>query len=143
MDTIMIIRDSVATCVNKTAEICQPCLKEAGTAWQDVVLQGILYAMILCLAYWVSSGFFKWLNQRSTMKAKAFLEKNNCERKQMSDLQDKLLSYYKDRLIKDKKDDKGNVIVYDEDNCKEYVELLSNMIRELSSNNIKANDKEA
>lgn len=143
MDTIMIIRDSVATCVNKTAEICQPCLKEAGTAWQDVVLQGILYAMILCLAYWVSSGFFKWLNQRSTMKAKAFQEKNNCERKQKSDLQDKLLSYYKDRLIKDKKDDKGNVIVYDEDNCKEYVELLSNMIRELSSNNIKANDKEA
>lgn len=143
MDTIMIIRDSVATCVNKTAEICQPCIKEAGTAWQDVVLQGIFYAMILCIAYWVSSGFFKWLNQRSTMKTKAFQEKNNCERKQKSDLQDKLLSYYKDRLIKDKIDDKGNVIEYDEGNCKEYVELLTNMIRELSSNNIKANDKEA
>lgn len=77
------------------------------------------------------------------MKTKAFQEKNNCERKQKSDLQDKLLSYYKDRLIKDKIDDKGNVIEYDEGNCKEYVELLTNMIRELSSNNIKANDKEA
>lgn len=33
MGTIMIIRDSVTTCVKGTAEICQPCVKDSGTNW--------------------------------------------------------------------------------------------------------------
>lgn len=142
MDTIMIIRDSVVTCVNKTAAICQPCVKEAGTSWQDVALRGLLYAFVLCLAYWIITGIIKWLNQKTTMNAKALQEKISSERKQKSDLQDKLLSYYKDRLIKDKKDDKGNMIVYDEENCKNFVEQLTNMINNLSKAP-KEYDKEA
>lgn len=50
MDTILIIRDSVACCVNKTAEICQPCIKEVGASWQDVVFVGIICAAILIIA---------------------------------------------------------------------------------------------
>lgn len=123
--------DSVAMCMKKTAATCLPSINETGTTWQDVVLRGLLYAFILCLAYWAITEFFKWLNQQSEMKAKALQDKINSKRKQQTDLQDKLLNYYKDRLIKDKKDDKGSVITYDEDNCQKYVEQLTKMIDDL------------
>ena len=58
-------------------------------------------------------------------------EQEKSNKKQRIDLQDKLLIFYEDRLIKNKKDDKDNVIVYDEENCKKYVEQLTNMINEL------------
>jgi len=50
MDTIMIIRDSVACCVRKTAEICQPCVKEAGTNCQDVTIVFIICVAIVVVA---------------------------------------------------------------------------------------------
>lgn len=180
MDTIVIIRDSVAMCAKEMHAICSPCVKEAETNWQDVFIVFIICLTLLIIALNGICNYFKWKKYEKVASADAAKEKrkNDVEdrqwklsvdkdahdlkrkedeedhdkkleekqvdfdkeqkveqekrnKKQRSDLQDKLLIFYEDRLIKDKKDDKGNVIVYDEDNCKEYVEQLKNMINEL------------
>lgn len=191
MDTIMIICDSVATCVNKTVDICRPCVKEAGTNWQDVSIVFLICLTLLIIALSALCKYFKWKKYEKDASVNAAKEKrkNDVEdrqwklsvdreahelkrkedkddydkkleeeqkarelkrneeqvdndkrqkdeqeksnKKQRSDLQDKLLIYFEDRLIKDKKDDKGNVIVYDEESCKNYVEQLTNMINEI------------
>lgn len=127
MDTLLVIRDSVAVVTDKAALACQPCIN-GGTTWQDVVLRGLEYAFFLCLAYWIISGFFKCLNQWLAMKTKNVQEQINCDRKQKSDLLDKLLSYYKDRLIINRKDDNGNPIEYDKDICDAYTKRLEDML---------------
>lgn len=53
MDTIMIIRDSVAMCVNKTAEIYQPCVQESDISWQAVLLVGIICATFIILVVFI------------------------------------------------------------------------------------------
>ena len=131
MDTILIIRDSVATCVNKTTEICPPCMKVTDSFWSEIFSKSVLYITILLIAYWILKGFFNWIIQMSLLIIKRKDDVGDRRWKQKADLQDKLLNYYKDRLIKDKKDDKGNVIMFDDDNCKKYVEQLTNLINEL------------
>ena len=180
MDTIMIICDSVATCVKGTVDTCQPCVKEAGTTWQDVSIVFLICLTLLIIALYAICKYYKCKKDEREASTNAAREKrkNDVEdrqwklsvdkeahelkrkedkddhdkkleeeqvnydkeikeeqekrnKKQRSDLQDKLLIFYEDRLIKDKKDDLGNVIVYDEDNCKNYVEQLKNMINEL------------
>lgn len=136
MDTILIIRDSVAMCLNKTAEICQPCVNETGTNWQDILIVVAICMTIAIIAISICNRYFKWKDDERDALIKADEEKRkneekDRERKQKTDLKDKLLNYYKNRQIKDKKDDKGNVIVYDEDSCNKYVEQLTKMINEL------------
>ena len=136
MDTILIIRDSVAMCVNKTAEVCQPCVKENGTNWQDVIIWVTLFVVFAYIARYCIKQYFKWKKDERVMSVDEAKEKKENEEfdrkwKQKTDMKDKLLNYYKERQIKDKKDDKGNVIVYDEDNCNKYVEQLTKMINEL------------
>jgi hypothetical protein len=60
MDTIVIIRDTVATCVKKTVDICQPCVKEAETNWQDVTIVAIICITILILALIGICRYFRW-----------------------------------------------------------------------------------
>ena len=67
MDTILIIRDSVATCVNKTAEICPPCMKVTDSFWSDIFSKSVLYITILLIAYWILKGFFNWIIQMSLL----------------------------------------------------------------------------
>ena len=196
MDTIMIIRDSVATCVYKTAITCQPCVKEAGTTWQDVAIVFLICSTLVIIALYAICRYYRCKKDESDasvalakvkrdndvkdrewklrvdkeaheLKRKEEKEDHELKRneekedhekkleeeqkahrlkreeeeedynkrqkeeqedynkKQRSDLQDKLLSYYKDRLIKNIKDE------YNEENCQNYVEQLTNMINEL------------
>jgi len=133
MDTILIIRDSVASCVKKTAEICQPCVKEIGTSWQDVVMTGLMYAFILCLVYLLLNGFLKWWNQMFLAKTKRKHEMEDRKLKQKADLEDKLLSHLKD-FAEIKRDKDGKVIPkFDKDASNEYTKMLDQMIKERSS----------
>lgn len=84
MDTIMIIRDSVAMCMNKTAEMCHPCVKEAGTCWQDIVIVGIVCAAIASIAIYAVYRYFKWKEYERTAIANAatIKRKNDVEDRQ-------------------------------------------------------------
>ena len=135
MDTMMIC-DCIAPSVKKAAT-CQPCLNVTCTNCNDAVIVGIICATILIIALVGIIGYFAMkVGERKASKEaeteRRENEENDRKWKQKADMQDKLLSYYKDRLIKDKKDDKGNVIVYDDDNCNKYVEQLKNLINELN-----------
>ena len=59
MDTLLVIRDSVATCVNKTDTICQSCVKEAETTWQDVSIALIICLTIMIIALYAIYKYFK------------------------------------------------------------------------------------
>ena len=64
------------------------------------------------------------------MKAKVLQDKIIFERKQKTDLQDKLLNYYKDRLIINKEDDKGNLIEYNQEICDAYIKRIEEMLNQ-------------
>jgi uncharacterized protein YxeA len=91
MDTIMIIRDSVATCVNKTAEMCQPCVKGVGNSYNDVVIVGIICGAILLLAIIAVVAYFKQKSYErkaleETFSKKQDEEKENRENKKKADV---------------------------------------------------------
>lgn len=153
MDTIMIIRDSVATCVNKTAEIYQPCVKETGTCWQDIVIVGIVCAAIASIAIFAVYRYFKWKDdERAAIANAATIKRKNEENdrnskleadsqardqsnedhilKRKEQLEDKLLCYLENR-IKD-----GETIAEDD----RFVEELQKIIHTII---ISDNDKEA
>lgn len=77
MDTIMIIRDSVVTCVNKTATICQPCVKEAETTWQDVFVVSLICLTLLVIALFAIHKYFKWKKYEKDVSVNAAKEKRN------------------------------------------------------------------
>lgn len=142
MDSTTTICDSVATCVNKTAEICQHCVKEVTTSWQDVVMTGLEYAFILCLAYLLLNSFLKWWTQRFLTKTKRNHEMEDRKLKQKADLQDKLLSFQKD-CAEIKRDDHGNICPkykYEDSAYKDYKNTLVKLINE---EKLESNDKEA
>lgn len=133
MDTILIIRDSVASCVNKTAEICKPCAKEAETNWLDVLIVGIICATIIIIVIKVTCRYFKLREaEREAQQKVAGNKRNNeiddREWKQMADLKDRLLSLQKD-CAEIKYDDHGNPCPKYEDNAyKDYRNTLVKMI---------------
>ena len=122
MDTIMIICDSVACCMGKTAEICQPCVNEAGANDNDMIIVAIICGTILVIAIVAIMRFFKWkdderkANGGETSAEKVVREQKECTEKQSADekaydlkkkdhelkrreeLQDKLLSYLESRI---------------------------------------------
>lgn len=59
MDTIVIIRDSVAMCVNKSAEICQPCVKTTEISWLDLGAIFLICVSVLVIAIYGISAYFK------------------------------------------------------------------------------------
>lgn len=153
MDTIMIIRDSVATCVNETAAICQPCVKEAETNWQDVLIVVAICMVFAFIAISICNRYFKWKDDERTAIANAATIKRKNEEddrnskigadlqardqsnedhmlKRKEQLEDKLLCYLENR-IKD-----GEAIAEDD----RFVEELQKMIDAIIINN---NDKEA
>lgn len=77
MDTILIIRDSVASCVNKTAEICQPCVKETGTNCLDVVIVFIICVAIAVIAIYAIRRYFKWKDDERSALANATQQKRS------------------------------------------------------------------
>lgn len=77
MDTILIIRDSVASCVKKTAEICQPCVKEAETNCLDVVIVFIICVAIAVIAIYAIRRYFKWKDDERSASANAAKQKRS------------------------------------------------------------------
>lgn len=59
MDTLMIIRDSVATCVKGTVATSQPCVNNTDTCCSDVIITGIICLTILLLAIIAVCTYFK------------------------------------------------------------------------------------
>ena len=60
MDTTMAFCDSVATCMKETAAICQPCVKEAGTTWQDVSIVFLICLTLLIITLYAIFKYFNW-----------------------------------------------------------------------------------
>lgn len=77
MDTIMIIRDSVATCVNKMATICQPCVKETGTSWQDVAIVFLICLTLVIIALYAISKYYKCKKDEREASASSTKEKRD------------------------------------------------------------------
>ena len=151
MDTIMIIRDSVATCVNKMATICQPCVKEPDTNWQDVIIWVTLF---IAFAYVVRYGikqYFIWKKAEraandAITNAKREQDKNDRDWKQKADLKNKLLDIQKDHA-EIKRDEHGNLYKkYDDSAYAKYEKTLKALINDeklIINDDITNNGKEA
>jgi hypothetical protein len=79
MDSTMTICDSVATCVNKTAEICQHCVKETETSCLDVAIVFIICVAIAVVAIYAIRRYFKWKDDERTALANAAQQKRSYE----------------------------------------------------------------
>lgn len=78
MDTIMIIRDSVATCVKGTAETCQACVKEVETTWQDVAIVFLICLTLLIIALYAICKYYKCKkDERDASTDTAMKERDN------------------------------------------------------------------
>ena len=77
MDSTMTICDSVATCVNKTAEICQHCVKETETNCLDVAIVFIICVAIAVVAIYAIRRYFKWKDDERTALANAAQQKRS------------------------------------------------------------------
>ena len=60
MDTLIVLRDSVAFVGEKASIVCQPCIKEVGTTWLDVGIVGFICAAIAVIVCYGSYRYFKW-----------------------------------------------------------------------------------
>lgn len=169
MDTIMIIRDSVATCLKETAEICLPCVKEAETSWQDVIIWVTLFVAFAYVVRYGIKQYFKCKKDERDASAVSAKEKREndvkdrqwklevdkeahelkrkeeqeaLDKKRRTDLQDKLLCQLKD-LAEIERDADGNEIIKNNDNSKEYITMLQTMISKLDSPTNTPNEQEA
>lgn len=122
----MIIRDSVAMCVNKTAATCQPCVKEAETCCNDVVIVGIVCVTILLLAIISVFAFLKWKADERKIPAS---QVNSCGD---SGSNDKVKTEYINKLLKhfESLTVEENVAKYNKDGSKKYIKELKNLIKE-------------
>ena len=154
MDTIMIICDSVAMCVKKAADVCQPSVKDYGTNNNDIIIVAIICGTILIIAIVAIMRFFKWKDderkanggetsaekdarekkeraEKKSADMNAYnLSKKDHELKRKEELQDRLLSYLESR-IKD-----GETIAEDD----KYVAELTQCINAI---HIESNDQKA
>ena len=128
MNTIMIICNSIASHVNKTAEICLPCVNDSGTCWQDVVLVGMKYVLILCIVYWIIHGIINMSTQLFIMWFKRKHEIEDRKWQQVADLKDKMLCHLKE-CAENKRDEDGEIISkYDANASKTYIDMINQMI---------------
>ena len=148
MDTIIVIRDSVACCVSKTAEICQPCVREVGSSWSDFAIVVIICITLVIISCYAISRYFQWKDderkafETATDKKRKY-EMEDRKSKQRADLEDKLLSHLKDSA-EIKRDEDGNEIPkFDKEASKNYMERLDQMLKEDGSKPKEQNDEEA
>lgn len=138
MDTIIVIRDSVACCVSKTAEICQPCVREVGSSWSDFAIVVIICITLVIISCYAISRYFQWKDDErkafeTAADKKRKYEMEDRKSKQRADLEDKLLSHLKDSA-EIKRDEDGNEIAkFNPEASKEYTKLLNQMINGGSS----------
>ena len=127
MDTILIIRDSVATCVKGTADICQHCVKEAETSNNDVTIVVIicgtilLLAIISVIAYLVQKCNDRKAFENASIRKREYEEKDR-EYKHYVELLNKLLNT-EEMLIK-----KESASKIEEKACRRYIKELKNLI---------------
>lgn len=101
MDTIMIIRDTVATCVNKTAAICPYCARGSETSDNDVVIVMAICGTILIISFFITFKYFKLkADERATMKEVEKEKRDQAAKDRKEEkkakLQNDLLSFLKD-----------------------------------------------
>ena len=138
MDTIIVIRDSVACCVSKTAEIGQPCVREVGSSWSDFAIVVIICITLVIISCYAISRYFQWKDDErkafeTAAEKKRKYEMEERKSKQRADLEDKLLSHLKDSA-EIKRDEDGNEIAkFNPEASKEYTKLLNQMINGGSS----------
>ena len=138
MDTIIVIRDSVACCVSKTAEICQPCVREVGSSWSDFAIVVIICITLVIISCYAISRYFRWKDDErkaleTAAEKKRKYEMEDRKSKQKADLEDKLLSHLKD-CAEIKRDEDGNEIAkFNPEASKEYTKVLNQMINGGSS----------
>ena len=104
MDTIVIICDSVAMCVKKAADVCQPCVKDYGTNNNDITIVAIICGTILLVSLFALWKYYKNKDNERMALASAIEEKRKqegiiSENKQQADLLSKLLNF-KEELTK-------------------------------------------
>lgn len=126
MDTIMIIRDSVATCVKGMAATCQPCAKDAGACCNDVIIAGIICLTILLLAI---IAVFTYLKAKSSERKGQDSSQENptggacSNNKVKAEYISKLLKHLESLAIKE------NNAKYDKDGSDNYINVLKNLIK--------------
>ena len=125
MDTIMIIRDSVATCLKETAEICQPCIKESTECCSDVIIVGIICITILLLAIITVFAYFKQkADERklleSQVNSSGHADSNN---KVNAEYISKLLKHLESLAAEE------NVDKYNKNGSDRYIKELKNLIK--------------
>lgn len=123
MDTITVICDTVAMCVRKTTEVCQPCVKECASC-NDVTIVGIICFTILLLAIIAALSYFKVkADERKTSKA---LQADVCNNSSSNNVQaeyiSKLLKHLENLAIQE------NVAKYDKNGSDRYIKELKNLI---------------
>lgn len=146
MDSTMTICDSVATCVNKTAEICQHCVKEAETNWLDVVIVSIICVTILLLAIIAVVAYFKQKSNERKALEKAASKKQEEENKYLDNKKnadvDSLEQNRHNHLLKRKEELENKMHGYMESQIKNgeslskddmYIAELTKEINELKS----------
>ena len=126
MDTTMIVCDSVAKCVNKTAGICQHCIKGTETSNNDVAIVLIICGTILLLAIIVALMYFLLkLNEQKALQtsAKNADEDSGSKKKNEAEYISRLLKHLESLTVKE------NVGKYDEIGSKRYVDELKHLIK--------------
>lgn len=146
MDTIMIIRDSVATCMNKTAECLQPCVKNAGTSCRDfwlAVIQDVGVTLVICITIcFLAWLLYKWKkDERNDKKEEAATkrESENVERnhrlsvrsedycqKRKDDLQDRIINYMENRIKEGTKIEKNDPFIEEVTRMIDRVKTVTN-----------------
>lgn len=117
--------DSVATCVKGTAATCQPCVKDAGTCCNDVIITGIICGTILLLAIIAVCAYFRLKAYERKGQNASQHEQGGC-----TSPDNKVKAEYISKLLKHleslaNKEDKGK---YDEQGSKRYIKELRNLI---------------
>ena len=136
MDTILIIRDSVATCMKGTADICQHCVKGTETSNNDVTIVVIICGTILLLAIIaVIACLIQKYNECKAIKKDSIrnreYEVKDREYKKQVELLNKLLNI-EETLMK-----KGAGYNLEENACKRYIKELKTL---LTKNTISEDD---
>lgn len=126
-DTIA-MSDSAVVELAKVVNTCQPCVKEAETNCQDVLIVGLICLAVVLVALIAICGLLYW-KHKETEAAGAERDAKETEaeiaaRKQKADVQGKLLDFLKEQVssydIQKKEYEKAR------DNYKEFLETLIN-----------------
>lgn len=133
MDTIMIIRDSTATCTEETTEICQPCVEDFSPHLTTMITIGIICTTIIIIAILVykyrklklleNSAEVKRNQDSEDRKLKQETDLESLMSKRKEELQNRMLNYIERRITD------GETIAEDD----KYIANINEMISEKPS----------